>query len=840
MRRPLLWYVAAWIAGAAAAGAWPGLGLPLWVGIGAMAAAAVVWLRKLPRGNALVVPLLALAAFGYGEWRDSRNVTALSAVSADLDALSGSEVTAEGKIASPVDVDGNRASFELEVKRLQFGSESEPVAANEKMRVTVQLLEQREQEAARRFGRTDAVRLSGVLLRPEPSRNFGGFDYRDYLRHRHIHWILSVKGIGQVSRLDNGAAPISAERLLRWNDTLRAALAARMERIFPADQSGLMKGMLIGWQDDMDPEQYRQFSKLGLTHILAISGMNVAVFLGLLFALLKRLRVTRESSLWIGIAAMPGYVLLTGASPSVVRAGVMAMLALYAARRGRLKDGLHLAALAAWAMLAWEPYFLYDVGFQLTFVITAALLAGVPRVSRLLPIRKEKIRQAAAVTIVSQLVSFPITVYYFNAFSLLSWLANALFVPVFGAVLFPAALVSLAAGLVWLPLGRLAGAATGLLSRWTLWAIDRLAAIDGFQLIWPRPSPLWIATYFAALSLLLAALARRLAVHELQPPAAFRQPASWRPAAACATALALLLVYGYTPDRLSRTASVEFLDVGQGDAALIRTPSRKFILIDGGGTLTFRKAGEEWRDRRNPFEVGRSVVVPLLLQRGVHKLDYVIATHEDQDHIGGLQAVAEQIPIGRFVFNGTLKPDPKVNRLFRTLLDKGVPLVPAGQVPELYPDAETAISVLAPSGDRTSKLRVADRQNNESVVFLLRLYGFRFLFTGDMEAPEEEEVLGQHPMPHPQQENQSIDVMKVAHHGSKTSTTPAWLDRWHPRYAVISVGARNVYGHPSPPVLQRLQAANVEVKRTDLDGAVRFVVEPQRLRLLTALAPNRD
>ncbi|WP_052488056.1 DNA internalization-related competence protein ComEC/Rec2 [Gordoniibacillus kamchatkensis] len=838
MRRPLLWYAVAWIVGAAAAGsAWFVLPRPasLWIALGAVMAAAAIWLCKLPRANMLVVPLLAAAAFGYGEWRDGRNVTAIvDAAATDTGALSGIEATALGRIVSPVDVDGDRASFEFEAHELRLGDSGTPIALRERMRVNVRLLAQQEQAAARQFERTDRVEVSGILLRPEPGRNFGGFDYREYLRRHHIHWLLSVKGIAHVERSAAGSQ-LGTDRLLLWSDRLRAALAAKMDSIFPADQSGLMKSMLIGWQEDMDPEQYRQFSKLGLTHILAISGMNVAIFLGLLFAVLKRLRLTRESTLLVGIAAMPGYVLLTGASPSIVRAGIMSMMALYAARRGWLKDGLHLAALAAWAMLVWEPYYLYDVGFQLTFAITAALLAGVPRIARLLPIRKEALRQAAAITIVSQLVSFPITVYYFNVFSLLSWLANALFVPVFGTLLFPASLVSLLLGLVWMPLGRVSGALTGFLSRWTLWAIDRLAAVDGFQLIWPTPSPLWIAAYFATLALLLAALTRRFAPRDYEPPpGTAAQPSVW-PVAACAAALALLLVYGYTPDRFSRTATVEFLDVGQGDAALIRTPSRKYILVDGGGTLSFRKPVDDWKERRNPFEVGRSVVVPLLQQRGVHKLDMVIATHEDQDHIGGLQAVAEQIPIGRFAFNGTLKPGATAERLFRTLLDRGVSLVPARRGSVWQADAETKLTVLAP-GENSEKLRIADKQNNESVAFTLELYGRRFLFTGDMEAPEEEDIL--HSPAVSTTPTAPIDVMKIAHHGSKTSTTSAWLDRWRPQLAVISVGARNSYGHPSGVVLQRLWTARIPAVRTDLSGGVRFVVAPQQFRFETKLKNN--
>jgi competence protein ComEC len=284
-----------------------------------------------------------------------------------------------------------------------------------------------------------------------------------------------------------------------------------------------------------------------------------------------------------------------------------------------------------------------------------------------------------------------------------------------------------------------------------------------------------------------------------------------------------LLYYGYTPDRWDPNGWVEFIDVGQGDAALIRTPKGKHLLVDGGGTLTFRKPGEEWKERHDPFEVGRKTVVPLLKQRGVHQLDAVILSHEDQDHSGGLQAVVEEIPIKQFLFNGTLKPDTKVKTLFQTLLDQNIPIIGVHDNQEFKADAETALRFLYPFADHkeASDIRIAKQQNNYSLVFLLTMKGHTWLFTGDMEKDAEADILQSRNKPdyHP-----PVDVLKVAHHGSKTSTTEAWLDFWKPKVAVISVGARNVYGHPSPQVVSRLEEHKTELYRTDIQGAVRMEI----------------
>ncbi|MDT2249072.1 ComEC/Rec2 family competence protein [Paenibacillus larvae] len=287
------------------------------------------------------------------------------------------------------------------------------------------------------------------------ARNFGGFDYRSHLRQQHIHWLLTLKGTEgvQVSSVPFQWSPV---QLLRWNDALRDFLKNRINELFRPEYTGLMKAMLIGWKEEIDLEQYGQFSDLGLTHIMAISGLHVGVFIGSLLWVLKRLGWSRELYLLTGILFLPLYMLLTGAAPSTVRAGIMGMVGLHAVRKGIRSDALHAVALVAWIMLVWEPEYLLDIGFQLSFLVTIGLIVLVPRVSTLLPIPAVSLRNTIAMTFVAQAVSFPVTIYYFNQFSLLSWLANALLVPVFSMISFPAGLAALAAGIIWIPLGKIA------------------------------------------------------------------------------------------------------------------------------------------------------------------------------------------------------------------------------------------------------------------------------------------------------------------------------------------------------------------------------------------------
>jgi competence protein ComEC len=300
----------------------------------------------------------------------------------------------------------------------------------------------------------------------------------------------------------------------------------------------------------------------------------------------------------------------------------------------------------------------------------------------------------------------------------------------------------------------------------------------------------------------------------------------------------LFLWYGYDPDRFDRDGKIQFIDVGQGDAILVRTPQGRHMLIDGGGTLSFRKPGEEWKERRDPYEVGKKLLVPLLKQRGVHRIDWLVVSHQDQDHMGGLLAVVEQIPVRNVLMNGTWKGNETSRKLFESAMNKGAAIVTAPESGRLPVDRFTELTVLSAGGKQP--LRVAEEQNGESLVLLMRMQDSRFLFTGDMRAEDEHSVLaylsggrkvaGDETFP-------PIDVLKIAHHGSKTSTTGEWLSYWKPKVSVISVGHKNVYGHPNPGVVERLEQSGTEIRRTDLDGEIVFTVTDEGLRIGNKLLP---
>jgi competence protein ComEC len=831
----LIWGAWLWVCGYSVAIWFPELRLPIYIYISLAVIAVIFWYFKLPAKGLVSLLILLSLSFSYYQWFDARNVTGVQArgytkeQTADL--LNDAVITVEGRITSTIVVDGDHVGFTLRTNRMILDLPSQKSTGSdglmsEDLQVSIRLLREPEQQVALTWQRGDAIRLSGMLQLPSVARNFGGFDYRQYLRYQHIHWMLTLKGLDTVSTESDFHWDIL--QLLQYNDHFRGFLAEKLDGLFPENQAGYMKSLLIGLRVDLDPLQFQQFSNLGLTHILAISGMQVAVFCAVVLWILRKLRLTKESGLLITISLLPFFILFTGSSPSVVRAGLMAMITLYAIRRNWLKDGLKLLCLVGWLMLIWHPYFVLDVSFQLSFAVTYGLIVGVPWVSQLLP-KQKLINSTLAVTTVAQWVSFPLTIYYFNQFSLLSWLANIIMVPFISFVVTPIGTIALAlslisiriaAGLAWLAIK---------CNQFTFWFTARMDSWRGFHTIWSTPSLAWIAAYFILMATVIWCLVRWKTLKQAERDGVFityiqQSKAIVLPVLINAMIFILLLGYGYSPRLLHAQGMVQFIDVGQGDSILIRTPQNKFILIDGGGTLVFRKPGDEWKQRKSPYEVGKNLLAPLLKKRGVHHLDYLIATHEDADHVGGLQAVLEQIPVRNFIFNGTLKPNTSVEKLFQTALHLQIPLTPVNESTVITIDDSTKLRFLYPFLDESNGIRVEKDQNIYCTVFIMEMYDSRFLFTGDIDKCVESKLL-EHLNTNEKEEPPIIQVLKVAHHGSKTSTTEQWLDYWRPKQAVISVGEHNTYGHPTEEVLTRINEREIQLFRTDQQGEVDMIVE---------------
>ncbi|WP_339790119.1 ComEC/Rec2 family competence protein [Paenibacillus sp. FSL R7-0313] len=944
--RPLLSFTICWLCGSGMACALTGWTL-IWGMIGALVCLPLLLRFMDVRGWSILFLLTAfIGGAAHWEWNDARNHSRLPETThIATRELDGLVAEIQGELVSDVRIDGDRADFKMQMSSIlpisDSSADTDLAAASafqidEQLMVQVRLLEEEEQQVAAGWKRGDTITLNGSFALPGEARNFGGFGYRSYLRTLHIHWLFKVKGAGSVT-----ATPpegLGQFNVLRWTDWARHTLGSAVEHLFPEPHAGYMKGLIIGMATDIDPGTYGQFSQLGLTHILAISGTHVAVYVASLLLILSWLRLTRETALTIVLILVPAYVLLSGGSPSVIRAGIMSMIGLYMARRGLARDGLQMISAAALLMMWWDPYFLLSVSFQLSFLVTAGLMIYMPLINRLFSSWPKSLAATASVTVTAQLISFPVTILYFNQFSLLSFVANFLLVSLISAIVLPLGTVAMLLSFIWVPLAKPLAWVAIQLNQLTFVSVEWMNSLPGFVLIWPTPSLLWIAAYYTVLYALLYLMHRgngeqreTMLIEEDTAPLVRRQPSvsmgnmgirssmstvaqyqgknhvggketslttlgasiAWPEYTSAFTArgagyysnermskvqqwlcglLALSFIAGlwwaYQTPQPAGTGIVQFLDIGQGDSTLITTPKGKHILVDGGGTVNFGNTEQSWKTRRDPYEVGAKVVVPLLKKRGIHQLDAVIVTHADQDHAGGLQAVLEQIPVKRFMFNGTTSGKDNFDKLLDTAMEREIPLYAIRQGMSYKADKETFLHFIAPDlahmdVNVSGSLPVSEHQNHDSVVFLLEMAGASMLFTGDMDAAAEQEMLYmiqdgslaaqfeqkgadigvtegvvQRILTRPLQVDSndasavasvSIDVLKVAHHGSKTSSTEAWLQYWNAKTAVISAGVNNTYGHPNPGVMERLEAIGSEIYRTDQMGEVQMRVKDGKI-----------
>ncbi|SFS69842.1 DNA internalization-related competence protein ComEC/Rec2 [Marininema halotolerans] len=812
MKRPIVVLASGWILGVIVSSGWSlpfqwMIALTPWVWL------VGGWMVYFQRRYPVIILLVCACTTGmvHFAWVDQHNRTLLT------DEVEEGRIM--GRIVSSPKIDGGWIQAEIEVYQLHT-SKGWVQMKGEKMLLRVSLQSRKEKESAQRLERGAGVLASSVSLsRPSLARNPGAFNMRQYLYREGIHWVGDVKGWGNLHQIDS---PRGIDRSV---DRLRLIVMQKIEEIYPPETAGVMSGMLLGIREAVPSTIEEEFIHLGLVHLLAVSGLHVAIVVAMMYGGLTFMRVTREKAVMVTLCAIPIYVFLTGAAPSTVRAGVMAILGLMTLWWRRAPDRLSFLALAALLLLWWDPYILFSVGFQLSFGVTFALLVATGPVVEVLPFRWVAFNQVVAVTTIAQLASFPIILYHFHVISWLSWGVNLIIVPIFSLMITPLGYGALFLSFFNETLASLPAWLSSQVLSGVLYGMKWLTSLNGFEQSWEPPSWWWIFLYAGSVAYLLWSYTGG----PLRP---------WRHRL---TALVLLfgsIVFLHLPWVIQpgKELTITFLDVGQGDCTVIETPTGKVILVDGGGQLPFAK--KEWQRKRKEYDVGKSVIIPYLHYQGIDKIDWLVITHGDADHIGGLGAVVKRFPVGKVIRNHHPPGSEMERALIKLLNQKQVPLLlPPLDRPYII-DQGITWQFLHPNttGQTPGKL---ESSNDDSVVFLLEAGGSRILFTGDIEAHGEEEIRKRWELP-------SIDVLKVAHHGSKTSTEQELLNKLHPREAVISVGKNNRYGHPSPVVIKRLQQDGSRIWRTDHQGAITLRISPGKremkamLESVPSLQPFKD
>ena len=657
------------------------------------------------------------------------------------------------------------------------------------------LLAVRQSSGKLRFGHE--IRFTTRLRRITNLGNPGEFDFAAWCARRGI----TVSGFVWDDRDIEDLGPSSTvDTITRWRAQIAAA-AARGRGVGGA----LTASLVVGDRSGLDASVFEALRRSGLFHLLAISGMNIAVVAG--FAVWAARVVVagarvRESGLdplrpaaLVAAVSVILYAMLSGGGDSVVRATIMGLLVLVALWRGRSGDGALGLSAAALALSLFAPGGAQDAGFQLTFVATAAVLAAVTWVSGIRwPKHMEAVASAISISFWCWAVTTPIVVYHFHRVSLVAPLAGLAASP-------PAGLVVIA-GLIGSFLLPAAPSAANLAFDVGGWAGDAVLWVAR-----TTASPSWAEQIVVSPGAGAACALSALPLVIVGPPRTRRRlgVTLCLLAVACSAHAAL---ERYRTDRMD----VVFTSVGQGDATIVKLPGGEVLVADAG-----------------PSGRGRTVVGPMLRRMHIGRIDYFIATHDQDDHVGGLAELAQEFPIGELWHPGGVCAGVFVDVL-RALEARGTRILDVGRA-WAAGRARPRRALLSRRGPAGWRLRVlwprttegACVENDRSVVVSIRFAGKRVLLTGDIEATAEG-ILSR-------SKKVRADLLKVAHHGSRTSSTAVFLAAARPHAAVAMLGWANRFRFPSAEVVRRYESNGVPLFRTDRDGAVRATVSREGVRI---------
>ena len=566
--------------------------------------------------------------------------------------------------------------------------------------------------------------------------------------------------IAQIERLDQVVPQKSLSPLAFFHQLRRRALV-HIQTHFPSPMRHYMTGLLFGYLDKEFDEQSQLYTSLGIIHLFALSGMQVGFFLGWFRYGLLRLGLPKDYLFIVLLPFSLCYGLMTGWTASVLRSLVQSLLAEFGIKK---LDNMGLTLLLLFLLL---PHFLLTVGGVLS--CSYAFLLCLFDFEDLSSLKK-----SIYTSLVLSLGILPFLTYYYGTFQPVSLILTAIFSIVFDSFLLPVLTVFFALS------GLVIFSQINPLFEWMESFLTWIQSWIGQPLILGKPSLFQFGLMIAVLILLFD----------------FWKKPQFR--------ICLLMIFGLLMVWVKHplTNEVTVVDVGQGDSIFLRSMKGETILIDVGGRVTFGTK-EKWQESSQTSNAEKTLI-PYLEARGVSQIDYLVLTHTDTDHIGDLEEVAKFFKIKEIcVSQGALTKSSFVKRL-RTIKCP-VHTLKAG---DKLPMMGSNLQVLYPN-------KIGDGGNNDSIVLYGKLLGSSFLFTGDLEKEGEEELMASYP-------TLRASVLKAGHHGSKGSSSEAFLDQLHPSLALVSAGENNRYKHPNDETIERFKQRHIKILRTDKDGAIRF------------------
>ena len=608
----------------------------------------------------------------------------------------------------------------------------------------------------------DLISVAGELEEPERNRVFNGFDYKKYLYNKHIFYLMNANNISIMEK--NSGLLFYFKNLV-------------MDRINSISKSkGYIMTFILGDKSFIDNEVKESYQDNGISHLFAVSGMHISLFAGIMLFFLKRVSYNNYFNYGMVCLFLLFYLFLAGFPASLLRASVMFILFSINKVFNLKISNLNILFMVIIMILFIDPFYLFDIGFQFSYLISSTLIMMRWKIG----VIKSKLKRSFYVSVVCFLVSFPICIYNFYGTNFMSVLFNLFYIPFVSIIVFPLSLITF----VFPFLDSVLYYSIFVMERISLF----ISSINFGYIIFPKVN---FGVYFIYYIVIFLSF--------------------WKIEFVLLFLVMLLIHKGYI--YFNSNLYVYYLDVGQGDSALIRLPNNSGnILIDTGGKFSYEM--EKWREKRSKYSIVKSSTIPFLKSFGIKKLDYFILSHGDYDHMGEAINLVENFKVEKVIFNCGLYNDLE-NELIEVLDKKKI---------KYY----SCIKELNIDNNKFHFLQTKeyDNENENSNVIYTELNGYKFMFMGDAGVEKEKDILENYNV-------LKIDVLKIGHHGSKTSSDKNFIDEMNPKYSVISVGKNNRYGHPNKEVLNNLD--NSKIYRTDQDGSIMFKIKNNKLKIGTCL-----
>ena len=665
----------------------------------------------------------------------------------------------------------------------------------------------------------DKVRLQGEFRKGSEQRNTGGFDYQLYLKSINIYGTLKVENYQKIS---SGNANWIAKSI----NEIKLVITENIENILEKEEAQIVKGLILGDTTTLEEELKEKFQIANISHVLAVSGMHIIYIVIGIEVIFKKLLGKRPVK-YVVIIGLVFYMSITGFTSSIVRAGIMGMMNIVAFLVYRKNDIWTSIAISLGIILIQNPYAITGVGLQLSYLGTIGIilfnknikqyLDNIKWIKNNIQIKRSKriskivenLKDMISVTLSAQMMILPIMLYHFNMIGIYFVITNILVSSIIGPIMF-LSIIFVFSSFIHLQISQFISIFLSLGIKGLI-QISNLSHLPFSKIYIPTPSILVIIIYYIVILVgnqiymiytnqyanstkrrvknLIALIKYKLYEKKKRTWKIYQKILRERNVKACIVRtykIILLIILLIGIYQFPKDLEIHFLDVGQGDSCFIITPNRKTILIDGGGSTS------------STFDVGKDTLIPYLLDKGYTNLDYVFISHFDQDHVGGILTVLKEFKVGQ-IFISKQGEESENYETFLKIVEQKQLKVREVKIGDKITIGDVTFHILWPMEKQIEE----NILNNNAIVMKLQYKSFSMLFTGDIEEVAEKKILDTY--------KNHLDilkssVLKVAHHGSKSSSTDEFLEAVNSKVAIIGVGENNMFGHPCNVVLERLQS----------------------------------